>query len=65
MLYKGELASMRCQFELSNTCLNSALSQGEDALQPTVVYGCALLMARNASNPKTTTPRMLPNVMGR
>ncbi len=48
MLYKGELASMRCQFELSNTCLNSALSQGEDALQPTVVYGCALLMARNA-----------------
>ncbi len=48
MLYRAELASMRCQYEQSNAYLHMAMSQAEDGLQSTVVYGCAMLMARNA-----------------
>lgn len=48
LLYQGELASMRCQFDRSEAFLNMAQSQAEDALQPTIAYGCAMLMARNA-----------------
>lgn len=52
MLYRGELASMRCQFEQAQAYANNAMSQGEDALQPTVVYGCAMLLARIAISKK-------------
>lgn len=48
LLYRGELASMRCQFELSDALANTAMSQGEDAQQPSIVYGCVMLLARNA-----------------
>lgn len=48
MLYRAELASMRCQYERSDAYLQSAMAQAEDAMQPTILYGSVLLMARNA-----------------
>ena len=48
LLFRGELASMRCEYDKAAAFANSAAALGEQAGQATVVYGAALLMARNA-----------------
>lgn len=48
ILYRGELASMQLRLDEASAFANTAAALGEQAQQPTVVYGAALLMARIA-----------------
>lgn len=49
LLYRAELAHMRCQYALSERYLLSAAAMAEQSKEPSVAFGVALLMARNGA----------------
>lgn len=49
LLYRGELAMMRCQYDLAEQYAMAAASMAHQSKEPTATFGIALLMARNGA----------------